>query len=75
MGAEYSIVQNTVKNNSPAVFYFHPWEIDADQPVVAGLSLLSKFRHYINLEKTEKKLEKLLKDFNWNRIDKIFLNN
>lgn len=73
--SKWMINQVNKKDNSPAVFYFHPWEIDADQPVVAGLSLLSKFRHYINLEKTEKKLEKLLKDFNWNRIDKIFLNN
>ena len=73
--SKWMINQVNKKDNSPAVFYFHPWEIDADQPVVAGLSLLSKFRHYINLDKTEKKLEKLLKDFNWNRIDKIFLNN
>lgn len=73
--SKWMINQVNKKDNNPAVFYFHPWEIDADQPVVAGLSLLSKFRHYINLDKTEKKLEKLLKDFSWNRIDKIFLNN
>ena len=73
--SKWMINQVNKKDNNPAVFYFHPWEIDVNQPVVTGLNLLSKFRHYVNLDKTEKKLEKLLKDFKWNRIDKIYLNN
>ena len=63
---------NTIENKS-AIFYFHPWEIDSEQPVVKGLNRMSKFRHYVNLDKTENKIEKLLKDFKWNRMDKIFL--
>ncbi|SHG03251.1 polysaccharide deacetylase family protein, PEP-CTERM locus subfamily [Desulfacinum infernum DSM 9756] len=39
------------------VFYLHPWELDPDQPRVGGLGPLGRFRHYVNLEKTEKKLE------------------
>jgi polysaccharide deacetylase family protein (PEP-CTERM system associated) len=53
---------NTVESQ-PFVFYFHPWEIDPDQPRVDGAGLLSRFRHYVNLKTTQEKLEKLLDDF------------
>lgn len=56
-----------------AVFYFHPWEIDADQPRVPGVNLKTRFRHYINLDRTEKRLKRLLADFRWGRVDEIFL--
>lgn len=55
------------------IFYFHPWEIDPDQPRVNGLSLKTKFRHYVNLTRMENKIKKLLKDFSWGRMDDIFL--
>ena len=55
------------------IFYFHPWEIDPDQPRVNGLSLKTKFRHYVNLTRMENKIKKLLKDFSWGRMDNIFL--
>ncbi|BDV43047.1 polysaccharide deacetylase [Geotalea uraniireducens] len=43
----------------PAVLYFHPWEIDPDQPrIQAGFK--SRFRHYLNLHRTEQKLKDLL---------------
>lgn len=43
----------------PAVLYFHPWEIDPDQPrIPAGWK--SRFRHYLNLEKTEEKLRQIM---------------
>jgi len=53
----------------PAIFYFHPWEIDRDQPRVERASLKSKFRHYLNLGQMERKLDRLLRDFDWRRID------
>lgn len=56
-----------------AVFYFHPWEIDADQPRIQGLDIKSKFRHYINIGMTEKKLNRLLQDFKWDRMDQVFI--
>ncbi|MBK7565231.1 MAG: DUF3473 domain-containing protein, partial [Propionivibrio sp.] len=56
-----------------AVFYFHPWEIDAGQPRIAGINAKSRFRHYLNLHKTEARLQRLLADFNWGRMDEIFL--
>lgn len=56
-----------------AVFYFHPWEIDPDQPRVTGAPLRSRFRHYVNLATMEGKLRRLLHDFAWSRIDAVFL--
>jgi len=57
---------------SPGVFYTHPWEIDPDQPRVATPSPLSRFRHYNNLHRTEARLERLLRDFAWGRMDTLF---
>jgi polysaccharide deacetylase family protein (PEP-CTERM system associated) len=53
----------TRANTSPAIFYLHPWEIDPDQPRVQGASLLSRFRHYNNLDKCLPRLQRLLKEF------------
>lgn len=58
----------------PAVFYLHPWEIDPGQPRPSGLPLKSRFRHYLNLSKTQGRLQRLLRDFAWDRVDKVFLN-
>jgi hypothetical protein len=52
----------------------HPWEIDAEQPRVDGLKAKARFRHYLNLKNTEKRLRRLLTDFQWGRMDEIFLN-
>ena len=62
---------NTV-DNQPAIFYLHPWEIDPDQPRVPGTSLKTRFRHYLNLRKTEQRLVRLLSDFRWGRVDQVF---
>jgi polysaccharide deacetylase family protein (PEP-CTERM system associated) len=56
----------------PAIFYFHPWEIDPDQPRVHEASLKTRFRHYVNLHKTESRLGQLLRDFRWGRVDEVF---
>lgn len=62
---------NTV-DSMPCVFYFHPWEIDPNQPVVEHAPFRSRFRHYINLSKTEARLKQLLVDFKWGRMDQIY---
>jgi polysaccharide deacetylase family protein (PEP-CTERM system associated) len=62
---------NTI-DRRPAVFYFHPWEIDAAQPRVPGTTLKTRFRHYVNLHRTEPRLRRLLRDFHWNRMDEVF---
>lgn len=58
---------------SPAVFYVHPWEIDPDQPRQSEAPFLSRFRHYLNLGRTEPRLRRLLGDFAWTRMDQLFL--
>lgn len=57
----------------PGIFYFHPWEIDPDQPRPEGLGLKTRFRHYLNLDRTYGRLEQMLSDFQWGRMDEIFL--
>ena len=55
------------------VFYFHPWELDPDQPRVSKAPLKSRFRHYVNLSRTRPRLVKLLAQFEWSRMDHTFL--
>lgn len=57
----------------PCIFYFHPWEIDPDQPRQTGVGLKTRFRHYVNLTTMERRLRKLCADFHWDRMDNIFL--
>lgn len=54
------------------LFYFHPWEIDPEQPRPAGLPLRTRFRHYLNLGRMEQRLQRLLGDFRWDRMDRVF---
>lgn len=61
------------REQQSAVFYFHPWEIDPEQPRVAGIDAKSRFRHYVNLSRTEARIRRLLGDFAWGRMDEIFL--
>lgn len=55
------------------VFYFHPWEIDPEQPRVSGVTLKNHVRHYLNLTRTEARLQSLLRDFRFDRMDRVFL--
>ncbi len=57
---------------NPAIFYFHPWEIDPDQPRPGGLSAMARFRHYLNLDRMEHRLRRLLAEFDWGRMDRVF---
>lgn len=47
----------------PIVFYLHPWEVDPEQPRIPGAGWKSRFRHYLNLDKTHDRLSRLLSDF------------
>jgi polysaccharide deacetylase family protein (PEP-CTERM system associated) len=61
------------RDGEAAVFYFHPWEIDHQQPRVPGIDAKTRFRHYLNLGRMEARLQRLLQDFPWGRMDRIFL--
>jgi len=63
---------NDVEGQS-GMFYFHPWEIDPEQPRIAQANRKAKFRHYLNLDKTQKRLERLIDEFSWQRMDETFL--
>jgi polysaccharide deacetylase family protein (PEP-CTERM system associated) len=58
---------------APCMFYFHPWEVDPGQPRPAGVSAKSRFRHYVNLGRMEDRLRQLFRDFEWDRVDAVFL--
>ena len=64
---------NTVDHQS-AIFYFHPWELDPEQPRVSGPGYKARFRHYLNLKHMDARLRRLLADFRWDRADRVFLN-
>ncbi len=55
------------------VFYFHPWEIDPDQPKQNGIGLKTRVRHYLNLSRMEQRLNRLLDDFEWSTMEHVFL--
>jgi polysaccharide deacetylase family protein (PEP-CTERM system associated) len=61
------------QEQQPYSFYFHPWEIDPEQPRIKNAPLKSKFRHYINLSRMEGKLEKLMKDYQWDTMRSVYL--
>jgi len=61
------------EDRQSCVFYFHPWEIDPDQPRQPRIGLKTRIRHYLNLTRMETRLEALLRDFAWDRMDRIFL--
>jgi polysaccharide deacetylase family protein (PEP-CTERM system associated) len=54
----------------PAMFYLHPWEIDPDQPRIAA-GLVSRLRHYRNLDQTESRLRRLLSEFRFAPVARV----
>ena len=60
------------RDRQPCTFYFHPWEIDAAQPRIAGTSLKTRVRHYLNLDRTFGRLKQLVGDFRWSSVERVF---
>jgi polysaccharide deacetylase family protein (PEP-CTERM system associated) len=71
--SRWAIRRINQKEKQSAIFYFHPWEIDPGQPRQHNIPLKTRFRHYLNLGRMEQRLEKLLADFHWDTMEKIFL--
>mgnify|MGYP002780618364 CR=1 FL=1 len=69
--SRWAIRQVNRADGRPAVFYFHPWEVDPDQPRVAHAPLRSRFRHYTGLGKMAGKLRELVHEFRWGRMDLV----
>jgi len=70
--SRWSIQRIHAYDGQPAMFYFHPWELDPDQPRIPGLGARTRFRHYVNLRRTAPRLTRLLRDFHWSRVDRVF---
>jgi polysaccharide deacetylase family protein (PEP-CTERM system associated) len=69
--SRWAIRQVNNDEQRPAIIYFHPWEIDPDQPRVADAPLKSRLRHYTKLDVMADKLRRLQRDFRWDRLDHI----
>jgi polysaccharide deacetylase family protein (PEP-CTERM system associated) len=69
--SRWAIRQVNRRDRRPAVFYFHPWEIDPGQPRVAGAPLKSRLRHYTKLDQMAPKLRQLVREFAWGRMDAL----
>jgi polysaccharide deacetylase family protein (PEP-CTERM system associated) len=64
-------IRQVNRGGHPAVFYFHPWEIDPGQPRVTHAPLKSRLRHYARLGAMEDKLERVIGEFSWDRVDRV----
>ncbi|MDR3369907.1 XrtA system polysaccharide deacetylase [Rhodoferax sp.] len=62
------------RDQQSGIFYFHPWEIDPGQPRITGINSKTRFRHYVNIGQTQARLNRLLADFKWGRVDHLFMN-
>jgi polysaccharide deacetylase family protein (PEP-CTERM system associated) len=71
--SRWSIRRVNARDGQPAMFYFHPWELDPEQPRIPGAGAKTRFRHYVNLQRTAPRLKQLLRDFRWSRVDRVFL--
>lgn len=73
--SRWAIRQLNSKFQQSSIFYFHPWELDPDQPRQQNISFKTRFRHYLNLGKMENRMRCLLNDFHWDSMKNVFMNN
>lgn len=70
------LIKHAVKSinlkKEPVIIYIHPWEIDPGQPRL-DVKGISRFRHYVNLKKTEAKMKSILRKFEFGRVCDVLL--
>jgi polysaccharide deacetylase family protein (PEP-CTERM system associated) len=71
--SRWALRRVNLNDEQAGIFYFHPWELDPGQPRQYGIGMKTRLRHYINLHRTEARINRLLGDFHWGRMDDIFL--
>jgi polysaccharide deacetylase family protein (PEP-CTERM system associated) len=64
-------IQTILRAGRPYIFYIHPWEIDPGQPLVSGLSISSRFRHRVNLDRCEARFTALCNAFQWSSVSDL----
>lgn len=72
MFTRWAVSRFMKREEQPYIFYLHPWEVDPNQPRMEGASAKSRFRHYLNLDKVEQRLGRLLTDFEWGALAKLY---
>jgi polysaccharide deacetylase family protein (PEP-CTERM system associated) len=72
IASKFFIGKFQTQHPHPYMFYFHPWEIDPEQPVIKGAGIKSQFRHRVNLNKMEAKVAALCADFDWTTISNAY---
>ena len=70
--SHWALSRINLRENASAMFYFHPWEVDPGQPRERQAPLKSRLRHYSNLGRMADRLSRLLRDFAWDRVDRVF---
>jgi polysaccharide deacetylase family protein (PEP-CTERM system associated) len=73
--SRWSINHVNSMEQTPCVFYCHPWEFDPGQARIPGIALKSRVRHYLNLDLMEQRVTRLLRDFAWGTMMDVFLRN
>lgn len=64
----YTIIRNALKKSNYNMTYFHPRDFDAGQPMIPGLSLPRRFKSYVGLKKSFRKLDKMITEFEFSDI-------
>lgn len=70
--SRWSVRRVNRREGQSSIFYFHPWEVDPDQPRFPSTPPRTRFRHYVNLRRMSARLRALLADFTWDRVDRVF---
>lgn len=63
----YGIQHVNGREKRPVLFYFHPWELDSNQPRPL-MPWHHRLRHYVGLRREGAKLSCLLRDFQFSRV-------
>ncbi len=71
--SKWAIQRVNREEEQPCNFYFHPWEIDPEQPRQKNIPLKTNIRHYLNLNRMESRLRRLLSDFDWGTMKDVYL--
>lgn len=68
----WAVRKFTDTTTSPYIFYLHPWEIDPAQPRMGNINFKTRFRHYLNLNRVERRMKALLTDFEWSSMAELY---
>jgi polysaccharide deacetylase family protein (PEP-CTERM system associated) len=66
----YSLIKKFTKDSDYIMSYFHPRDFDYNQPLIKDLPIHRKFKSYVGLKGTEKKLKNWLTDYKFVDISK-----